>query len=73
MWCRIVNEKGNYRHNTYGYLFDLKCVKDIYDINDDNPNWREFNSKEEALNLYNLSFIKDTKKTKQYASSRMSR
>lgn len=68
MWCRIVNEKGNYRNNTYGYLFDLKCVKEVYDINDDNPNWREFNSKEEALNLYNLSFIEDTKKTKQYAS-----
>ncbi len=23
MWCRLKNEKGNYEHNLYGYLFDL--------------------------------------------------
>ena len=64
MWCRLVNEKGNYRHNNYGYLFDLKCVERLEDIDDDNPNWRQFNSKEEALDTYNLSFVEDTKNMK---------
>ena len=68
MWCRLVNEKGNYRHNNYGYLFDLKCVERIEDIDDDNPNWRQFNSKEEALDTYNLSFVEDTKNMKYNAN-----
>lgn len=68
MWCRLVNEKGNYRHNNYGYLFDLKCVERLEDIDDDNPNWRQFNSKEEALDTYNLSFVEDTKNMKYNAN-----
>jgi len=68
MWCRLVNEKGNYRHNTYGYLFDLKCVERVEDIDDDNPNWRQFKSKEDALDTYNLSFVEDKKQKKYYAS-----
>ena len=68
MWCRLVNEKGNYRHNNYGYLFDLKCVERIEDIDDDNPNWRQFNSKEDALDTYNLSFVEDTKNMKYNAN-----
>jgi len=64
MWCRLVNEKGNYRHNTYGYLFDVKCFERVEDIDDDNPNWRQFNSKQEALDLYNLSFVEDEKNMK---------
>ena len=64
MWCRLINEKGNYRHNLYGYLFDLKCVEKVEDIDDNNPHWRQFNSKEEALDTYNLSFVEDTKNMK---------
>lgn len=59
MWCRLVNEKGNYRHNLYGYLFDLKCVEQVEDIDDDNPHWREFKTKEDAMKWHNVSFRKD--------------
>lgn len=56
MWCRLINEKGNYRHNLYGYLFDLKCVNKKEEIEDYNPHWREFKDKEQALKMYNISF-----------------
>jgi hypothetical protein len=62
MWCRLVNEKGNYEHNLYGYLFDLKCVETIDDIDDYNPHWIEFSTKEDAMKWYNISFVKNSHK-----------
>lgn len=55
MWCRLIDEKGNYKHNALGYFFDLKCVENIDEIEDSNPHWRYFDSKEDAMKLYNLS------------------
>ena len=65
MWCRLKNEKGNYQHNLYGYLFDLKCVGNIDDIDDDNPHWREFESKEKAMEWYNVSFVENAYEEKK--------
>lgn len=59
MWCRLLDTKGQYRHNTYGYSFDLKCVDNLTDIDDDNPHWREFETKEDAMKLYNLTKIEN--------------
>jgi hypothetical protein len=65
MWCRLKNEKGNYQHNLYGYLFDLKCVGSIDDIDDYNPHWREFEDKEDAMGWYNVSFKENALEDKE--------
>lgn len=67
MWCRMIDEKGNYKHNVYGYSFDVKCVDKFEDINDNNSNWREFETKEKFLEMYNLTYVENTKKRKSYA------